>query len=117
MTIRRAFLALPAVLGLAACDEQLAIPFADQHSYPAKNVRVYSRTWAVRQVSDAPVVYRATRDMNNLNPFGPPARPRSTQAIAAIQQATGCRVIYASMYQNISGQFFSQVNCPTAPAS
>ena len=55
--------------------------------------------------------YRATRDNNNLNPFGPPPRLRTLQAIAAIQQATGCKPIVASMYQNISGQFFSQVSC------
>ncbi|KUJ80398.1 hypothetical protein AVO45_04930 [Ruegeria marisrubri] len=76
-----------------------------------KTVNVMSRTWAVTQVSDEPVVYRATRDNNNLNPFGPPPRLRTTQAIAAIQQATGCTVIRSSMYQNISGQFFSQVVC------
>ncbi|WP_170371996.1 hypothetical protein [Ruegeria arenilitoris] len=76
-----------------------------------KTVSVMSRTWAVTQVADAPVVYRATRDNNNLNPFGPPPRLRTVQAIAAIQQATGCKVIRSSMYQNISGQFFSQVSC------
>lgn len=87
------------------------------HTTPAsareetRSVFVMSRTWAVTQVSDAPVVYRATRDNNNLNPFGPPPRLRTIQAIAAIQQATGCRPIVASMYQNISGQFFSQVSC------
>ncbi len=76
-----------------------------------KTVSVFSRTWAVTQVADELVVYRATRDNNNLNPFGPPPRLRTLQAIAAIQQATGCKVIRSSMYQNISGQFFSQVSC------
>lgn len=74
-------------------------------------VRVMSRSWAVTQVAETPVLYRATRDWNNLNPFGPPARLRTTQAIAAIQKATGCQVIRKSMYQNISGQFYAQVQC------
>ena len=74
-------------------------------------VHVMSRTWAVTQVSDEPAIYRATRDNNNLNPFGPPPRLRTIQAMAAIREATGCRAIYSSMYQNISGQFFSQVSC------
>lgn len=87
------------------------------HTAPAiageetKSVFVMSRNWAVTQVADEPVIYRATRDNNNLNPYGPPPRLRTTQAIAAIQQATGCKVIFNSMYQNISGQFFSQVRC------
>ncbi|WP_170426749.1 hypothetical protein [Ruegeria arenilitoris] len=106
MVLRVTMLALAAGIGLIAFD---ATPVAAKEE--TKQVFVMSRTWAVTQVSDAPVVYRATRDNNNLNPFGPPPRLRTLQAIAAIQQATGCRPIVASMYQNISGQFFSQVSC------
>ncbi|NOD62550.1 hypothetical protein GS622_04435 [Ruegeria sp. HKCCD6109] len=98
-----------AIAALAASATLFTSPlFAKEET---KSVFVMSRTWAVTQVSDAPVVYRATRDNNNLNPFGPPPRLRTLQAIAAIQQATGCKPIVASMYQNISGQFFSQVSC------
>lgn len=74
-------------------------------------VHVMSRSWAVTQVSQDPAVYRATRDMNNLNPFGPPARLRTHQAIVAVQQATGCTVDRKTLYQNISGQFFARVTC------
>ncbi|CUK12489.1 hypothetical protein RUE5091_03531 [Ruegeria denitrificans] len=106
MVLRGSLLALAAVVGLTALE---ATPVAAKEE--AKSVFVMSRTWAVTQVSDAPVVYRATRDNNNLNPFGPPPRLRTLQAMAAIQAATGCKPIRTSMYQNISGQFFSQVSC------
>ena len=106
MLLRGTMIALAATLGLTAFN---AAPVSAKEE--TKSVFVMSRTWAVTQVSDSPVVYRATRDNNNLNPFGPPPRLRTIQAIAAIQQATGCKVIYPSMYQNISGQFFSQVSC------
>jgi hypothetical protein len=106
MLLRGTTVALMALLGLATLD---AAPAAAKEE--TKSVFVMSRTWAVTQVSDAPVIFRATRDNNNLNPFGPPPRLRTIQAIAAIQQATGCRAVVPSMYQNISGQFFSQVNC------
>jgi len=104
MKLRKTMLAGAALLSLAAFDMAAA-------KEETKSVFVMSRTWAVTQVSDAPVIYRATRDNNNLNPFGPPPRLRTVQAIAAIQKATGCKVIRSSMYQNISGQFFSQVSC------
>ncbi|MEW2919169.1 hypothetical protein AB1A64_19035 [Ruegeria sp. ANG10] len=106
MVLRGSLLALAAVIGLTALE---VTPVAAKEE--TKSVFVMSRTWAVTQVSDAPVVYRATRDNNNLNPFGPPPRLRTIQAMAAIQAATGCKPIRASMYQNISGQFFSQVSC------
>ncbi len=106
MLLRALCLALAGFAGLSTLS---AAPAAAKEE--TKSVFVMSRTWAVTQVSDAPVVYRATRDNNNLNPFGPPPRLRTVQAIAAIQQATGCKPIVASMYQNISGQFFSQVSC------
>ena len=106
MFLRGTILALAAVVGLTALD---ATPVAAKEE--TKSVFVMSRTWAVTQVSEEPVIYRATRDNNNLNPFGPPPRLRTIQAMAAIQKATGCKPIYTSMYQNISGQFFSQVSC------
>ena len=106
MVLRGSLLALAALIGVCAFGAHPAVA-----KESTKSVSVFSRTWAVTQVSDAPVVYRATRDNNNLNPFGPPPRLRTLQAIAAIQQATGCKPITASMYQNISGQFFSQVSC------
>ncbi len=106
MTLRLPLMAMAAIATLAVAPTAPAIAKEETRS-----VVVLSRTWAVTQVADAPVIYRATRDNNNLNPFGPPPRLRTLQAIAAIQQATGCKPIVASMYQNISGQFFSQVSC------
>ncbi|GAA6190173.1 MULTISPECIES: hypothetical protein [Roseobacteraceae] len=106
MKLRSVLMGLAATLALSACE---MVPTINEQ--PSKSVNVLSRTWAVTQVSEAPVIYRATRDTNNLNPFGPPARMRTTQAIAAVQQATGCNVIRSSMYQNISGQFYTQVAC------
>ncbi|WP_424832804.1 hypothetical protein [Ruegeria sp.] len=106
MRLRSTSLALATVVGLTS---MVAAPVVAKDE--TKTVNVLSRTWEVTQVTDAPVVYRATRDNNNLNPFGPPPRTRTAQAIAAIQAATGCKVIFSSMYQNISGQFFSQVSC------
>ena len=106
MTLRLPLLALAAVATLTVAPSAPAVAKEE-----TKSVVVLSRTWAVTQVAEEPVIYRATRDNNNLNPFGPPPRLRTVQAIAAIQQATGCKVIRSSMYQNISGQFFSQVSC------
>ena len=80
-------------------------------SQPIYYVKILSRTWSVVQVSDEPVVWRAVRDWNNLNPYGPPAVPRTVQATRAIELATGCKVVRPSMYQTISGDFFSQVAC------
>ena len=82
-----------------------------QSSQPIYYVRILSRMWSVVQVSDDPVVWRAVRDWNNLNPYGPPAVPRTVQATRAIELATGCKVVRPSMYQTISGEFFSQVAC------
>lgn len=111
MKPRKFTLALTALVALSACADPARLSLTGAPDTPTRNVTVYSRTWAVEQVSDDPVIWRATRDWNNLNPFGPPARLRTTQAIAALQKATECRVIRSSMYQNVSGQFFSQVSC------
>lgn len=97
---------LLSVLTLAACDTAPVV-----NEQPTRSVHVMSRTWAVSQVSDQPVIWKAMRDFNDLDPYGPPAALRTIQAIRAIESATGCRVIRSSMYQNISGQFFSQVTC------
>ncbi|SDD25747.1 hypothetical protein [Ruegeria marina] len=98
----------PALVGLVALSTFGTSAIAQDETI---TVRVMNRTWAVTQVSQEPVVYRATRDWNNLNPYGPPARLRTHQAIAAVQQATGCTVDRNTLYQNISGQFFARVTC------
>ncbi|MEM7319008.1 MAG: hypothetical protein AAF408_08290 [Pseudomonadota bacterium] len=112
MKLRSTCLILAIALSVSACDDISGLSLSADDSYPTKNVGVYSRTWAVTQVAADPVIYRATRDWNNLNPYGPPARTRTSQAVAAFKAATGCTPIRSSMYQNISGQFFAQVKCP-----
>ncbi|WP_164659712.1 hypothetical protein [Tropicibacter sp. Alg240-R139] len=113
MKIRATVPVLLAALAVAGCEAtNLTKP-----EYPTKSVGVMSRTWEVVQVADTPVIYRATRDWNNLNPYGPPPRRRSVQAATAIQQATGCRVIWSTMYEKITGQFYSQVSCPPSTAT
>ncbi|MFV0512384.1 MAG: hypothetical protein ACK5MY_01930 [Jhaorihella sp.] len=99
-------LILVSALALSACD---AVPVTTDH--PTQGVEVMSRTWAVARVADTPAIYRAVRDTNNLNPYGPPAALRTIQAIRAIEAATGCRVDRSTLVQNISGHFFSQVAC------
>lgn len=93
---------------LSACDE-----FPTINEQPSKSVNVYGRTWAVSRIADEPPTFKAIRDNNNLNPYGPPAKLRTTQAIRAMETATGCKVILPTMYQNMSGHFFSQMSCPT----
>lgn len=99
-------LILVAALALSACED---MPVTAGH--PTRGVQVMSRTWAVTQVGDAPAIYRAVRDTNDFNPYGPPAALRTIQAIRAIEAATGCRVDRSTLVQNISGHFFSQVVC------
>ena len=104
-----------ALLGLAlmlsACTE-LPADWTVSRAAPATQVTVWGRVWTVTQPTDKPGFYKAVRDNNNLNPYGPPARLRTHQAMRAYYAATGCRAIYPSMYQNISGEFFAQLSCP-----
>ncbi len=75
------------------------------------SVEIWGRSWLVTPVEDQPNTYWAVRDNNDNNPFGRPARTRTHQAIRAITAATGCRVIYKSMIQTISGRFRASVAC------
>ena len=99
--------ALALAVILSGCDELPAI-----NEQPSKSVNVLGRTWAVTQIVDQPPTFKAVRDNNNLNPYGPPAALRTTQAIRAMESATGCKVILSTMYQNMSGNFFSEMSCP-----
>ena len=99
-------LAICATLLLAACD---ALPTTGQQ--PAKTVQVMGRQWAVTQIGADPATWKAVRDNNGLDPFGRPAATRTAQGIRAIEAATGCRVVRASMYQTDTGAFVSQVAC------
>lgn len=108
--------ALAATLALAGCAELEATLWPGPDTAP-RQVSVYGRSWAVWQVAETPPSFRAQRDTNALNPFGPPAMTRTRQAIAAIEAATGCRVQRPSLYQNDMGQVTAQVRCPPPPAA
>lgn len=106
-------LALLALLAIPACsDVDSAFRLGAQPV--TQDVTVLGRTWAVWQVADAPLTYKAQRDNNNFNPYGPPAVTRTRQAIRAFETATGCRVVRSSLYQNDMGQFYAQMSCPAA---
>lgn len=104
-----------ALLGLAlvlsACTEMPA-DWTVSRAATATQVTVWGRVWTVTQPESTPGFYKAVRDNNDLNPFGPPARVRTHQAMRAFKAATGCRAVYETMYQNISGEFFAQLDCP-----
>lgn len=74
-------------------------------------VEVWGRQWTIAQHESQPGIFSATRDNNDLDPFGPPARLRTHQAIRAYTSATGCRVDLSSMYQMITGEFRAQLIC------
>lgn len=74
---------MSALLALSVFGQAVAV--AQQETVTS---RVMSRSWAVTQVSGAPMVYRARRDQNDFCPLGAPARLRTLQAIAAAEQAT-----------------------------
>lgn len=100
-------LILGCVLALSACTEMQMTTEA-----PAQQVTVLGRVWTITRPADKPGYFKAVRDNNNLNPYGPPAMLRTLQAIRALEAATGCRVLRPTLYQNMSGEFFSQVSCP-----
>ncbi|WP_406648538.1 hypothetical protein QEZ52_05650 [Aliisedimentitalea scapharcae] len=78
------------------------------------SVNVWGRTWTIAAVDDMPDYYSATRapyGVDGLNPYSPPARTRTHQAIRAYKGATGCKVDFPSMYQLISGVFMAKLVC------
>lgn len=101
-------LALPLILtmALAACESD-----PDFNRSPSTSVEVLGRTWTVTQVDDTPLTYRATRLLIKDALSGPPAATKTSQAIRALETATGCRVIQTSMYRNVSDDFFAQMVC------
>ena len=98
-----AYLALALILNLPASGAPAGAP--------PTSVEVWGRHWTVAPVEEQPGLFSATRDNNNLDPFGPPARLRTHQAIRAYARATGCRVNLDSMYQLITGVFFAKLHC------
>lgn len=102
------------VLGLAGCaefEQTIIAPFSGKQWGDTTQVSIWGRTWAVSHSTDNPLAIKAVRDNNNQNPFGKPAKRRTIQAIRAIEQGTGCKVVQSSVYQNISAEFFATVSC------
>jgi len=106
-------LLLSAALALATAPLLTALPAA-AGARPATVVTVWGRTWTVTSETHKPGYWRATRDWNNFNPFGQPARLRTVQAMQAFEAATGCKPVYKSMYQTITGDVLTQLSCPAA---
>lgn len=104
---------LCAALALSACAE-LPASLGAPAGTEVRQVTVWSRVWTVRPEAGKPGYWRASRDWNNLNPYGPPARLRTHQAMRAFRAATGCAPVYTSMYQTITGDVLSQLSCPPA---
>ena len=105
-------LALVFVLALSGCavtEPLLVIPA--KPAVAAKTVEVRGRTWTVSQVGENPDSFTASRDNNNLNPFGRPAARRSPQAAKAIELATGCQVLHATLWQDTTARFYADVAC------
>ncbi|MEX0287133.1 MAG: hypothetical protein AB3N23_21215 [Paracoccaceae bacterium] len=103
--MRYLLLALPILL--TACESLPRYPVNGE----VKTVEVYGRKWNVDQITVEPVYYRATRDQTEYFLFGPPARTKTSQAVAALQKATGCKVIQSTLYRNPSDQFITQMSC------
>lgn len=113
-------LILVSALALAACSPTTynvngVMRDGAKYGDPVKTIVVRGRTWTVAQGKQQANSFRATRDNNNLNPFVLPAAPLPPQAVTAIEQATGCKVILSSMWENPSAQFFADTICPTPP--
>jgi predicted small secreted protein len=100
-------LALPMLL--AACE---TVPTVTREG-PPQDVEVLGRNWRVTQTAETPPTYRAARWLNSASydPFGKPAEIKTTQAIRAIETATGCRVNRSSLYRDVSDNFYAQVIC------
>ncbi|MEY8829470.1 hypothetical protein AB9K34_13835 [Sedimentitalea sp. XS_ASV28] len=92
---------------LAGCAEGpvLAAP-------EVRQVEVLGRIWTVSSVPERPNAFVASRDNNNLNPFGRPAALRTPQAVKALETATGCKVIPGRIWQDTTAQYHADMVCP-----
>lgn len=95
------------VLALAGCAD-----FQLYGTSEVKQVEVLGRTWTVSDVPDRPNAFVASRDNNNLNPFGRPAALRTPQAVKALELATGCKVVPGKLWQDTSAEYHADMACP-----
>ncbi len=102
-------LALPILL--AACESTPRTFVASED----KTVVVKDRTWTVTQVTVEPPYFRAVRGPDEYFLFSPPSGTKTAQAVAALEGATGCKVIKSTFYRNVSDQFFAQMDCGANP--
>lgn len=107
------FLLLALPLLLAACES------TPRHfvAGPDQSVDVLSRNWTVTQMTVEPVTFRAVRTQGEYFLFGPPARTKTAQALAALENGTGCKVIRSTLYRNVSDHFFAQMDCSQTPSA
>jgi hypothetical protein len=101
------FLALALVLTLSACAT--INPPSDARN---QQVEVMGRTWTVTRNAAYPNSYSAVRDNNDLDPYGPPAKRRTPQAIRAVELASGCKVESSSLWQDTTARFYANMICP-----
>ena len=76
-----------------------------------KQVQVLGRTWTVSTVPHRPNAFVASRDNNNLNPFGRPVALRTPQAVRALELATGCKVIPGKIWQDTMAEYHADMAC------
>ncbi len=107
--MRYLLLALPVLL--AACESHPRYLVAG----PDQTVEVLDRQWTVHQIASDPAYFRAVRDQTQFFLFGPPARTKTSQAIAALESATGCKTIRSTLYRNVSDHFIAQMDCSANP--
>ena len=108
--MKKLLFALPLLLA-AGCESfpRFIVTGEDQ------TVTISGREWTVNQISTEPLYYRAVRETGDYFFFGPPARTKTSQAISALQTATGCRVIGSTLYKNVSDHFIAQMDCSANP--
>ncbi len=77
-----------------------------------KQVNVLGRTWTVSSVPHRPNAFVASRDNNNLDPFGRPVALRTPQAVSALELATGCKVVPGRIWQDTTAAYHADMACP-----
>lgn len=108
---RTASLCLTLTAGLALVACLMPLTAMAKEADTAKQVTVLGRTWVVAPVPETTGLYRATRLNTELMPYRPPAVLSARQALRAFHSATGCTPIRNSFYRDITGAYFTTLDC------